>query len=643
MSPPYIALSYEWGEPDPDLDTIISVNGSNVNIGFSLQSFLCTVRRKYRRQTTETSPWYWADALCINQSDVDERNAQVAMMAGIYSSAQSVYAWLMDKDSTVGTTVEDFIKNNRTLFSLVSTEPAEARKLMKEQRSSDPKTCALLRLTLELCQSTYWSRRWIIQEILNAKTVVVCWGDSELPWNSLWRFLAAKSENTIRTAGLTIPQQRDLLPFCRDPATARQIASGFAQSMPMKLAIMERERHYHMWKSRNLPLLTALDAFQASLCRSPHDRLFALLSLVEERRHLRIDYALEFHELCWQVVIDLHVKTQDPCNLLKLHNLLCPSDKEKRCSGLQEAGSLEISLEMASISPLNMVLQVTIPIVQDEICPRITNFWFGIWYGCINTGISNNESATTCCGRCRGPVPVRQELHGVHPSSETLSLMSSVGISVRDVSEHNVSARDRNQPRYVGHRNLMWSVPNTVWLGLCEDGTALIADHQVSVGDRVCKGNYDFTDHYTVVRKDDNDSYKIVSLAISAEMAPGTLAVLSEIQQLCRPCSERHLKYFMSSSHESQQYTPEIPMHEPHRLLAYTTAQQYLALHHVSLSIDDIDTFHLYRDFMQSDPLHIAPDEQDCAASQWKMIESLLTDAMRHKDPWMADLEPRQL
>jgi hypothetical protein len=42
--------------------------------------------------------YYWIDALCMNQQDVLERNAQVAKMAEIYLKAQSVIVWLGKED-----------------------------------------------------------------------------------------------------------------------------------------------------------------------------------------------------------------------------------------------------------------------------------------------------------------------------------------------------------------------------------------------------------------------------------------------------------------------------------------------------------------------------------------------------------------
>lgn len=44
---------------------------------------------------------YWADAICINQGDVGERSAQVAMMGKIFRSSAYVLAWFGQPDAGV--------------------------------------------------------------------------------------------------------------------------------------------------------------------------------------------------------------------------------------------------------------------------------------------------------------------------------------------------------------------------------------------------------------------------------------------------------------------------------------------------------------------------------------------------------------
>jgi hypothetical protein len=50
----------------------------------------------------------WADAICINQSDINERNTQVKLMGEIYRTATRVHVWL-GLDSPKGHVEEAFL------------------------------------------------------------------------------------------------------------------------------------------------------------------------------------------------------------------------------------------------------------------------------------------------------------------------------------------------------------------------------------------------------------------------------------------------------------------------------------------------------------------------------------------------------
>ena len=43
---------------------------------------------------TDRSLQIWADAVCINQNDVDERSSQVSIMSDIYQEAKKCQIWL---------------------------------------------------------------------------------------------------------------------------------------------------------------------------------------------------------------------------------------------------------------------------------------------------------------------------------------------------------------------------------------------------------------------------------------------------------------------------------------------------------------------------------------------------------------------
>ncbi|KAF2262068.1 HET-domain-containing protein, partial [Lojkania enalia] len=106
----YGCLSYYWG--DPKITKAIQVmyteksesenNGllttqTEFRVNANLEAALRVFRSKLNR------PVMWADALCINQSDIDERSPQVGLMAEIYAQAVQTIVRLGDADGTTKT------------------------------------------------------------------------------------------------------------------------------------------------------------------------------------------------------------------------------------------------------------------------------------------------------------------------------------------------------------------------------------------------------------------------------------------------------------------------------------------------------------------------------------------------------------
>lgn len=82
----YIALSYVWGTDLPTYKIIL--DGVDILVRPNLWFFL-----HYARETlSETN--LWVDNLCINQTDEEEKNSQVALMGRIYTQAIKVRSWL---------------------------------------------------------------------------------------------------------------------------------------------------------------------------------------------------------------------------------------------------------------------------------------------------------------------------------------------------------------------------------------------------------------------------------------------------------------------------------------------------------------------------------------------------------------------
>jgi hypothetical protein len=84
--PSYEAVSYYWGDPN---DTrVVYCGGERLHITNSLYTGLRRLRRE------DSVRVLWADAVCINQNDTLERNAQVGLMSRIYSQPERILIWL---------------------------------------------------------------------------------------------------------------------------------------------------------------------------------------------------------------------------------------------------------------------------------------------------------------------------------------------------------------------------------------------------------------------------------------------------------------------------------------------------------------------------------------------------------------------
>ncbi|KAM0335600.1 hypothetical protein ACHAQA_000648 [Verticillium albo-atrum] len=89
---PYRALSYVWGDPEETSE--VTINGKQSVFTQNLTDALRQLRESmYVHKTLKVLP-LWADAVCINQDDNDDKSREVPKMGRIYGSAAEVIIWL---------------------------------------------------------------------------------------------------------------------------------------------------------------------------------------------------------------------------------------------------------------------------------------------------------------------------------------------------------------------------------------------------------------------------------------------------------------------------------------------------------------------------------------------------------------------
>lgn len=181
QSIPYEALSYEWGLPCLDKFSI-SVDGKPIFIRENLWWALHYLRSE------KDGRIMWIDALCINQEDTEERNAQVGQMGRIYSQASSVIAW-------VGRLTEQVVMSDVTAVSFIN----------RLSKLSDRQPNTIVSVETKPFRTEwdavwmflgrrYWSRLWIVQEIVLASKLIVQYGSESFYWDDLEVIFARLSQ-----------------------------------------------------------------------------------------------------------------------------------------------------------------------------------------------------------------------------------------------------------------------------------------------------------------------------------------------------------------------------------------------------------------------------------------------------------------
>ncbi|KAF1916463.1 heterokaryon incompatibility protein-domain-containing protein [Ampelomyces quisqualis] len=271
----YVCLSYRWG--DPGHLTQIHINGAPFHVRRNVYDFLDMVRRM-------PTTFYWIDAICIDQANVSERSHQVAHMGRIFSGAFLVYLWL--GKMPLMTPWLHYLRNGKTQPDH-SALPWSV--IFEAQQTID--TCVF--------NNEYWSRAWVAQEVLLARSVIVLLCHETFEFTELVK-TTMKFDNV------------DLGSF-RDCAMAQfaDLINGFGYVQPKTL-------------------VNLLDNFRDYRCEMPRDHIYSLLALSSESQLPRVDYNQPSEGLAYEVL----KRSDEPlciCSALLVgHTLeLCPEQHKR--------------------------------------------------------------------------------------------------------------------------------------------------------------------------------------------------------------------------------------------------------------------------------------------------------------------------
>jgi hypothetical protein len=212
-SPVFSALSYMWGNATETHS--ISIGDGTLLVSTNLAHALQDVHNQWSHghaAIAEGDRWLWADAICINQNDNEEKNHQVPLMEDIYSRAQRIFSWLgienedtcegLDAINQVAKEVSQLscyadltaLTMHGSFFVPPSILPSEhvRRTWVLEWigRHYNPRTLSEshvrdMNQLLLLFELPYWKRVWVLQEVVLAQDIILVSGANSTSWSAV--------------------------------------------------------------------------------------------------------------------------------------------------------------------------------------------------------------------------------------------------------------------------------------------------------------------------------------------------------------------------------------------------------------------------------------------------------------------------
>lgn len=190
-APPYVAISYTWGDPNSTTDITVNERRMLVrkNCEYALQQVF--------HNTKSQQQYVWLDAICIDQSNIRERGHQVAFMGELYKRSSQVFACVGPHENDSEQLVLMCKKKEGLLKHIYSwirgIESTGGNKSWEPQPFLDRDKRSVFRAIFAMSISTrrrlarafkaftnrsYFTRVWVLQELQMGRSVTyVCGPD----------------------------------------------------------------------------------------------------------------------------------------------------------------------------------------------------------------------------------------------------------------------------------------------------------------------------------------------------------------------------------------------------------------------------------------------------------------------------------
>ncbi|KAH0433912.1 heterokaryon incompatibility [Colletotrichum camelliae] len=278
----YVTLSYVWGQKiNPCTATI---NGRILTIGHNISNAFRHIRRR------DKPIRIWADAICIDQLNVNERNHQVQQMRDIYASSSETIIYLgNDNGRATSHCAWNFLERNSE-WALDNDGNKDFDRPSRLENSLKSFKGTIQDVEASVLSYTWFSRVWVLQEVVVSKLVSIQCGRRGVPWDDFCKLLLVYP-GYHRRYDLTM-QSREKLDIVQEMFQARcayQATHGRSHLRPQWYS---QVANYRAPSDDITEMLMRARQLEAS---DPRDKVFALLGISAninlDDKKLAVDYS----------------------------------------------------------------------------------------------------------------------------------------------------------------------------------------------------------------------------------------------------------------------------------------------------------------------------------------------------------------
>jgi hypothetical protein len=246
-------------------------------------------------------------------------------MGSIYAKAVHVIAWVWLQDES------RFPSRVAELAARILTHERWSSKDFTTRGITHNGASSFELLEGTLVKPSYWSRRWIIQELVLAKDVTLMFNSISIPLSSVHQFLQKFSledfnlfepfplvifPSTGTSADTSAFNNREGLRRMTHLLQKKLEKSGVARLCQHRIMRSQSDRTIQTWSA-------CLKRYHDWNCGDSHDILYALQALINEDAHFNADYTLSPVQLIQQAVQVVKEQEQlNPINCFLVASLL---------------------------------------------------------------------------------------------------------------------------------------------------------------------------------------------------------------------------------------------------------------------------------------------------------------------------------